>query len=74
MLMEGDHVVCHPGGWKVRERVGGHRRAAVFIFLVSQAEGKGSPRKKEARTFCDPFCPHPLLGFFSAHLSWAVFG
>lgn len=51
-------AIQEAGRWG-KEWVGGHKRAALFISLVSQAEGKGSPWKKEARTFHDPVCPHP---------------
>lgn len=37
--------------------------ASIIYFFVSQGEGRGSPWRERARTFCDPFCPHPQWAF-----------
>ena len=39
------------------------REPALFISLLSQGEGRGSPWGEKARTFYDPFCPRAHWAF-----------
>lgn len=45
------------------KRNGEGTRASIIYFFGSQGEGRGSPWRERARTFCDPFCPHPHWAF-----------
>lgn len=64
-LLEGEHVGAigsledeGTSDWEVTQE------PALFICLVSQGERRGSPWRKKARTFCDPFCPRPHQAVF----------
>lgn len=58
-----DHVgtIQESGRWG-REEQGGHK-SQHYLFLREPRWRRRSPWRERARTFCDPFCPHPHWAF-----------
>lgn len=71
--LERDHVgaIQESGRWG-REELGGHR-SQHYLFPCEPRRRKGKPMEGKGQNILWSLLSPSALGFFSAHLSWAVF-